>query len=124
MLQKVHSPVGVATGVIGFGFLVAAAALPGGYGKYLTLGAWAVLEVVALLAFRSARHRAAGARGEWSVRDVHLLALGMVALAIAAMFGSAFSGSVGVAAVFVLAAAVTGWIYLPRIRARRAAGRI
>jgi len=124
MLQKVQSPVGVSAGVVGFGFLVTAAVLSDGYGKYWALGAWVVFEVVALLAFRRARQSAAGERKGWSLRDAHLLILGVAALVVAALFGSAFDGSIGSGAIFVLAAAVTSWVYLPRIRARRALGRL
>jgi hypothetical protein len=124
MLQKVHSSVGVAAGVIGFGFLVAAAILPDGYGKYVALGAWVILDVVALLAFRRARSRAASHRSGWSLRDAHLIALGAAALVIAAVFGSALDGSIAWGALLVFGGVVTSWVYLPRMRARRAAGRV
>lgn len=124
MQQKIQSPVGVTAEVVGFGFLVAAAAMPDGYGKYLALGAWAALEVVALLAFRRARRVDRDDREGWPLRDGYLIALGMAALVVAVVFGSAFDGSVGSGAVFVLAAAVTSWVYLPRVRGHRAVGRL
>jgi hypothetical protein len=124
MLHKVHSPVGVATGVIGFGFLIAAAVLPDGPSKYLALGAWVVLNAIALVVFGRARRAVTStAESRW-LRDAHLVIIGAAALVVATAFGSAFSGAVGAGAIFVLAATLTNWIYLPRIRAREAAGRL
>jgi len=124
MLHKVHSPVGVATGVIGFGFLIAAVVLPDGHWKYLALGAWVVLNAIALVAFGRARRAVTStAKSRW-MRDAHLVVIGAAALVVAIAFGSAFSGAVGTGAIFVLAATLTNWISLPRIRARGAAGRL
>ena len=124
MLHKVHAPVGVATGIIGFGVLIAAAVLPDGPSKYLALGAWVVLNAIALVVFGRARRAVTNtAKSRW-MRDTHLVIIGAAALVVAIAFGSAFSGAVSSGAIFVLAATLTSWIYLPRIRAREAAGRL